>query len=102
VTGYGHAVRSFYAGKVAFVGNSDHLGNYVIIDLGLDVKLWYCFLGETYVKSGDIIAVGEIIGTTGELVNREDRADGFAYIFTYLDYIISPEFIFENNFSTIK
>ena len=102
VTGYGHAVRSFYAGKVAFVGNSDHLGTYVIIDLGLDVKLWYCFLGETYVKSGDIIAVGEIIGTTDKLVIRDDRADGFAYIFTYLDYIISPEFIFENNFSTIK
>ena len=102
ISGHGNAVKSAYAGKVAFVGSNAQLGNYVIIDLGLDVKLWYCFLGETYVKTGDIIAMGEIIGTTSTIPLRDDGADGFAFIFSYLDYIVAPEFIFESDFSVIQ
>ena len=102
VTGHGNAVKSAYAGKVAFIGNSDELGKYVIIDLGMDIKLWYCFLGEVYVKSGDIVAIGEVIGTTSDITIRNDNADGFAFFFSYLDYIVTPDFIFASDFSVIQ
>lgn len=88
---YGLTVNSCYAGQVCFVGSSITLGNYVVIDVGLDVKLWYCYLGEVYVKVGDIIAMGENIGTTGSLKTHLDGAQGFAYMFTYLDYVVAPE-----------
>ncbi len=92
------AVKSCYAGKVAFVGSNETLGNYMVIDLGLDIKLWYCFLGEIYVKSGDVISMGEMIGTTGSITIREDGADGFAFMFSYMDHVISPDFVFGNKF----
>ena len=92
--GHGNALKSCYAGKVAFVGSNETLGNYVIIDLGLDIKLWYCFLSETYVRQGDIIATDEIIGTTGSVEIGANGADGFGVIFSFRDLVIAPNFIY--------
>lgn len=96
---YGVAVKSLYGGRVCFVGRSELLGNYAVIDLGLDVKLWYCYLGEVYVKAGDVVAMGETIGTSGTLGTRTDGAQGFAFMFTYLEHVLLPEYVFDNKFT---
>ncbi len=53
------------AGKVVHTGITTHGGRMVVIDHGLGLKTWYLHLGEIKVNTGDVVALGDVIGTAG-------------------------------------
>lgn len=87
------SVRSLNSGLVVFTGESETLGKHIIIDLGLELKIWYCYLDEIYVSAGDHVATGDVLGTVGTLVLSSDLSQGFSTMFTYREYVVSPDCI---------
>jgi len=61
----GAAIYSMNIGTVIAAGRSNVLGNYVIVDHGLGLRMWYCHLGSIDVKEGDVLAKGDILGSYG-------------------------------------
>lgn len=60
----GDTIKSAAAGTVKDVMADDAMGNVVVITHG-DVVAYYCGLGETSVKKGDVVKQGQKIGTLG-------------------------------------
>lgn len=84
------SVTSMLAGQVCFTGENEHLGRYVIVDVGLGLRLWYCGLSTSDLSAGDIIAVGEHIGNTGTLLSE---ANGYFVMLTYYDTLLDASSI---------
>lgn len=61
----GSAVIAVNAGKVIYVGASDYAGVFIVVDHGYGLLSWYCNLGKASVKTGDIVAAGDVIATSG-------------------------------------
>jgi len=61
----GARIRSSNNGKVVFVGKSPAQGRNVLIDHGLGVYSCFFHLSEYYVKKGDIVNKGDVIGAMG-------------------------------------
>ena len=80
-------VYSTTAGMVIYVGSSDSQGTYVIIESGLGIRFCYSRLSSADVSVGRYVAVGDVIGKTGQLRNE---AEGFSltvsYYKTAIDY----------------
>lgn len=53
------------AGKVVYAGISTYAGRMVVIDHGMGIKTWYLHLGEIKANVGDVVALGDVIGTAG-------------------------------------
>ncbi|MBQ8207718.1 MAG: M23 family metallopeptidase [Clostridia bacterium] len=53
------------AGKVVYAGITTYGGRMVVIDHGMGLKTWYLHLGEIKASVGDVVALGDIIGTAG-------------------------------------
>ena len=53
------------AGKIVYAGISTYGGRMVVIDHGMGLKTWYLHLDEIKTNVGDIVALGDIIGTAG-------------------------------------
>jgi murein DD-endopeptidase MepM/ murein hydrolase activator NlpD len=53
------------SGVVSYVGTSDVLGKFVVIDHGYGLKTWYAHLSEISVKAGDNVTKAQSIGKTG-------------------------------------
>ncbi|MGQ9512014.1 murein hydrolase activator EnvC family protein [Thermodesulfitimonas sp.] len=62
----GTAVWAAAAGKVAKIGTDPALGNYLLLDHGKNEATLYAHLGSIEVTLGQKVAVGEVIGTTGD------------------------------------
>lgn len=84
------SVTSLIAGQVCFTGENERLGRYVIIDIGLGLRLWYCGLSTSDLSAGDIIAVGEHMGNTGALLSG---ANGYYVMLTYYDTLLDASSI---------
>ena len=61
----GISVQSASVGKVSLAGRSELLGNYVIVDHGMGVCIWYCGLSDVSVSEGDILKKGDPVGRAG-------------------------------------
>ena len=59
-------VEAAQAGKVVFAENLGIYGNAVILDHGLGIYSLYGHLSSFAVKEGDLVAVGQTLGQTGE------------------------------------
>ncbi len=53
------------AGKVVYAGISTYAGRMVVIDHGMGLKTWYLHLDEIKTNVGDLVALGDVIGTAG-------------------------------------
>ncbi|HUX08449.1 MAG TPA: M23 family metallopeptidase [Acidobacteriota bacterium] len=62
----GTTVHCSNSGRVALVGNLFFSGNTVIVDHGLGVFTGYLHLSEIWVKQGQRIGAGDIIGLSGD------------------------------------
>ena len=60
----GDNVYSMMAGKVIKVGYDKLSGNYVTLQHG-NITVSYCHLSQVIKKKNDIVAVGEVVGITG-------------------------------------
>ena len=58
-------VPTMESGVVSYVGTSDVLGKFVVIDHGYGLKTWYAHLSEISVKAGDNVTKAQSIGKTG-------------------------------------
>lgn len=61
----GSKVLAVNAGKVVYVGASDYPGVFVVIDHGYGLLSWYGNLAKATVKTGDVVAAGDAIATSG-------------------------------------
>ncbi len=92
----GQAVKALNTGTVVGTGHSAALGNYVVIEHGLGIRTWYCFLGEISVKNGSIVKKGDIIGKSG--TGYTLSGEGFLLLCSLRDIPIDPNFIFGKTF----
>lgn len=66
----GTAVTAADRGVVVRAGwNNQGYGNFVIIDHNIDYVTLYSHLNEIYVREGDIVAKGQVLGTVGSTGN---------------------------------
>lgn len=61
----GSKVIAVNAGKVVYVGASDYPGVLVVIDHGYGLLSWYGNLAKASVKTGDVVAAGDVIAESG-------------------------------------
>jgi murein DD-endopeptidase MepM/ murein hydrolase activator NlpD len=59
------SVKSIGNGKVAFIGSNDKLNNYVVIE-DEEKQIIYGKISEAFVKEGDNISKGDIIGSLND------------------------------------
>jgi murein DD-endopeptidase MepM/ murein hydrolase activator NlpD len=58
-------IRAASSGNIASAMSSKAHGNYVIIDHGAGIYSFYFHMNKVYVKKGDSVSKGDIIGTVG-------------------------------------
>ena len=61
----GTDVPALNSGMVIATGQTDYLGNYVIVDHGLGLRSWYCHLSEISVSVGDTVTNAQAVGKSG-------------------------------------
>jgi hypothetical protein len=79
------------SGIVTHTGSSQRLGNIVVVDHGMGLCTWYCNLGDIDVRTGDVLAKGELIGKAGNspLVSK----NGTLIICSVYNVFVDPELI---------
>lgn len=87
----GKAVPALNVGKVVKIGICDALGNYVVIDHGMGIRTWYCWLSDINVVEGAVVAKGDSIGKTGS--DGILSAHGTVILCSVYDIFIDPDFI---------
>ena len=69
----GSPITAVNAGKVIYVGITDHSGKTVVVDHGFGLKSWYANMNEYVVAVGDTVEKDQqigVIGTTGFVNGR--------------------------------
>ncbi len=61
----GSKVLAVNAGKVIYVGASDYPGVFAVVDHGYGLLSWYGNLKKVTVKTGDVVAAGDVIAESG-------------------------------------
>ena len=84
----GTSVGAIASGKVVYVGESELLGKFVVIDHGLGLKTWYCSLSETLTTVGSTIAKGDTIGKPGNTGYK--NTSGVYLITTVMNIPVCP------------
>ena len=93
----GTAVHSLQSGKVIQIGSCALLGNYVVIDHGCGLRLWYGHLSSVDVEQGDVLSQGQSVGKAG--TGGASTANGFLLVCTIYDNVIDPVLIFGQKIS---
>ena len=93
-TGDGEVV-AINSGTVAYIGESDFAGKFVVIDHGWGLKTWYSHLSEISVKSGDEVKKGDAIGATGS--TGFTNTTGVHVAMTLWDRNVMPYNTWDNN-----
>lgn len=96
ISGAGIPVTSIGAGKVVCVGQNKIVGNYVAVDMGLGLKIWYIGLSSADVYVGKYVAAGDIIGKSG--TSQYSETDGFAIMLTFNNRFLNVECLLNNEF----
>jgi murein DD-endopeptidase MepM/ murein hydrolase activator NlpD len=65
-TTLGQPVFAAAAGRVVFAGTLPIRGSYVVIDHGYGVFTGYAHFSTTHVTRGEVVAKGQVLGTTGD------------------------------------
>ena len=84
----GTNVTAIASGKVVYVGESELLGKFLVIDHGLGLKTWYCNLDETLSTVGAMVAKGDTIGKPGSSGYKNTR--GVYLITTVMNVPVCP------------
>jgi murein DD-endopeptidase MepM/ murein hydrolase activator NlpD len=90
-TSEGRRVCASNIGVVIKTGQTSHLGSFVVVDHGGGILTWYCNLSDFNVREGDVVAKGEIIGKSGELMLVD--GDGFLLLFSVKGTFVDPSLI---------
>jgi murein DD-endopeptidase MepM/ murein hydrolase activator NlpD len=66
VSAEGTPIRSILSGKITLASNFYYQGNVIFINHGKGIISMYCHLASIFVKKGQFVKAGEIIGTVGD------------------------------------
>lgn len=91
----GQSVGAICGGKVIATGNCDALGNYIVVDHGLELLSWYCHLSDFDSFEGKTLALGDSVGKSGKL--GSDGKDGFLLLITLNGELLDPSAIIKQN-----
>ncbi len=94
--GHGMPVSAVGGGKVVYVGQNGTIGNYVVVDMGLGLRVWYCNLSASDVYVGKYVAAGDMIGKTGTLL--DGKREGFTLMLSFGDVILNTTSLFQKEF----
>ena len=88
---YGVSVPALNTGFVVLVGKDECLGNFVVIDHGMGLNVWYCNLSDVDVRPNAFVTKGQSVGktSTSELSGKE----GFWIYLTFKDKVLDPNVI---------
>lgn len=96
---HGMTVKACYGGRVIHSGNNSIMGNYVIIDVGLGMRLWYCGLSDVDVRIGGYVAAGDTVGKTGKLT--ASSGEGFMLILSCGESLLDPDTVLGKNLDLV-
>ncbi len=85
------AVGAVQSGEVIETGSCSLLGNYVVLDHGRGLRIWYGHLSDIDVEKGDILRQGQSIGKTGN--TGAATGNGFLILCTVYREVIDPSLI---------
>ncbi len=88
----GASVLSVGAGKVVFVGKSENHGTFVVVDMGLGLRVRYFNLSVADVRVGEYVAENDIIGKTGALF--DGKREGFSLMLSCNNAILDIDELF--------
>lgn len=60
-------IKSVGSGKVKSISDDAKLGKVIVIEYSDNITVKYCGMGSVDVKENDNVAVGDVIGTSGEI-----------------------------------
>ena len=90
---YGISVSALNSGTVTAVGENDLFGKYVVVDHGMGLKTWYCYLSDVDVRVHATVVRGQSVGKTG--ASPTTRLEGFGLYLTFNGKAIDPESIIQ-------
>ena len=93
-TSEGKSVPALSNGRVVKTGTCDALGKYAVVDHGLGLRTWYCFLSSVDVTEGAVVTKGESVGKCGS--GGLLSSDGVLILCSVYKTFIDPDFILEN------
>jgi hypothetical protein len=88
----GTPIQAIAAGQIAFAGQLDIRGNYIMIDHGYGVYSGYAHFSQIHVTRGQTISAGQVLGMSGntgrssgahlhwEMIVNGEWVDGLAFI----------------------
>ena len=88
----GSSIKALQNGTVAYIGQNELLGKFVIIDHGCGLRTWYTGLGKIDIEVGTLLLAGQHIGKA--LPNEIDNNEGFTLYCTVYDILIDPDTLF--------
>lgn len=88
-------------GIVLNIKEDDILGNVVEIEHNPNLRTIYYSLGEVNVKVGEVLAQGDIIGTSGEN-NLTDQASNLLFEVYYNGTLLNPEEFYSMDITTLN
>ncbi len=92
----GATVRSLGAGLVCKVGENSNIGKYVVVDMGLGLKLTYFGLSFVDTRVGAYLAIGDTVGKCGAL-SQDTDIEGFALMLSCGSAVLDAEKILAKN-----
>ena len=87
----GASVPALSIGIVIKTGHSSYLGDYVVVEHGLGIRTWYCWLSSIDVDTGDILALGDTVGKCGSEGLLSSR--GVLVLCSVYQTLIDPSFV---------
>ena len=97
----GDTLRSVFDGKIRYAQyNSGGYGNLVIIRHHNGLETYYAHLSKMFVKSGDIVSAGDVIGLGGETGNA--LGPHLHFEIRYMDNAFDPEKIIDLKINVLR
>ncbi len=92
----GASVRSLGAGLVCEVGENSSIGKYVVVDMGVGLKLTYFGLSFVDTRVGAYLAIGDTVGKCGAL-SQDTDVEGFALMLSCGTAVLDAEKLLAKN-----
>ncbi len=90
------SIYTLMSGEVLHTGSTPILGNYVVVYHGAGLCTWYCHLSTIDVSTGDLLAVGDLVGKCG--IGGIASGDGVLILCTIGTEAINPDFVIGQKF----
>jgi len=89
----GDMILASKSGEVIEIGYKDNIGKYIIIEYSIYVRFTYAHLSEVYVRYGDFVEIGQLIGRVG--ISGRSTGPHLHLEASYQNVYMNPDLFFE-------